>query len=326
MAYRPQYRVSRKIATVPITAGGFITVDLPRDYDYESIFLRIAGTVQVTTAYSAVRAEAPCQAVQRVEILADGKNTLFSAPFWFACVANQVRPLNHNGSRATTPPAGFAVATYTVEALGAVDFSSLDCVRPKDSNFRSSGLSLFQARFTFGAVSDLFVGAGVGTFPTLMLEVWAEQMVELPDSAGQIARPGFVKKISYQEIALLSSNVNQELRLPAGNLIKSVMLRTEGNPTAGEPSALVLNNLQLAAGVDVRLNMTGPQLRAKNNMEYGAFNPGYYIADVTRQGQAVGFLSELWDVGSTNEPKLIMDVTGGAAVKMQAVVTEYLPA
>lgn len=318
-----QYRVLRKVATVPVTGGGFATIDLPRDYDYESIFIRVAGGLQVTVLATSVRAEAPTQIVQRLEVIADGKNNLFSAPFWFTCLGNRARPITETGARAVTPPSGVAIATYQVEANGIIDMMTADAVRPKDSNFRSSGLSLFQLRMTFGQPGDSFVG-GTVVYNNMFVEIYVQQLVEVPDAAGQMTSPIALKKVSYQEIGLASSNANQEIRLPAGNQIKSVLVRTDGTTTAGEPSTTVLNNAQLAAGVDVRFNLTGPQLRAKNNADFGAFTAGYYVLDLTAKGQAAINLTDLWDVSGSAEPKLVLDVVGGANVKLQAVVTEYI--
>jgi len=133
-----------------------------------------------------------------------------------------------------------------------------------------------------------------------------------------------LKKVSFQEVALISSNANQEIRLPAGNFIRSVVLRTDGLTTAGEPSTGVLNNVQLTAGVDVRMNLGAANLRAKNNADYGFIPAGYYVADVCSKGDAAVNLTDLWDVTGASEPKVIVDVNGGASVKMQAVVTEYI--
>jgi hypothetical protein len=319
-----QYRVIRKVATVPVVAGGFATVDLPRDYDYEAVFFRINGGLQVTVNGTAVRAEAPCQTVSRIEIVADGKNNLFSAPFWFASLGNYARKLTEQGARVTTPPTGFVIATYQVEAIASVDFMTVDGVRPKDTNFRSSGLSLFQARLTFGNAVDNFVG-GTVNFSSMNVDIFVTQIVEMPDASGVLSKPVAIKKVTYQELALLASNANQEVRLPAGNLIKSVLIRTDGSTTAGEPSVAVLNNVQLAAGVDVRVNLSGVNLLAKNNADCGKMQLGYYALDITTKGGNDVNLTDLWDVTGAAEPKLIMDVTGGATVKAQAVVTEYIP-
>lgn len=88
-----QFRILRKVATVPVSGGGFATIDLPRDYDYESIFVRVNGGLQVTVLATSVRAEAPTHVIQRLEVIADGKNNLYSAPFWFSCLGNRDRPI-----------------------------------------------------------------------------------------------------------------------------------------------------------------------------------------------------------------------------------------
>jgi len=320
-----QFRIKRTYATVAVVAGGFATIDLPRGYDYESLHIRAYGTVNVTTLYTSVRAEAPVQVISRVEVLADGRNTLFSAPFWFATLGKYDRPnMLETGARVTTPPTAAAVAAYPFEANGVVDFMTPDGERPKDSNFRTDGLQLFQLRLTFGNPGDMFVGAGVSTFTTANVEISTVELVELPDANGQRTSPVALKKVSFQEIAVPTTNANQEIRLPAGNMIKSVVLRTEGGVTAGEPGATVLNRVQVFSGVDVRVNNLAAAVRGQNNNDYGSLTAGYYVADLARNGSGAAKLSELWDVTRQAEPKVSMDITGGANVKAQVVVTEYL--
>lgn len=320
-----QFRIKRTYATVAVVAGGFATIDLPRGYDYESIHVRAYGSVQVTTLFTSVRAEAPVQCISRCEVVADGRNTLFSAPFWFATLAKYDRPsMLEQGARVTTPPTAAAVATYPFEANGVIDLMTPDGERPKDSNFRTDGLQLFQLRLTFGNPGDMFVGAGVAVYTSANVEISTVELVELPDANGQRTSPVALKKVSFQEIAVPTTNANQEIRLPAGNMIKSVVLRTEGSVTAGEPTATVLNRLQVFSGVDVRVNSLGASIRGQNNNDYGLLTTGYYVADLSRNGSSTAKLSELWDVTRQAEPKISMDITGGANVKAQAVVTEYL--
>jgi hypothetical protein len=322
-----QFRLQRKVKSPAIVAGGFDTVDLPRGYDYEAVFFRIEASLNVTVNTTSVRAEAPVQLVPRVELIADGKNTVFSAPFWAISLGSFARPLPESGARATTPPSAATVATYAVEAIGAIDLATVDGLRPKDSNFRSYGLSLLQTRLTFGLASDPFVlGAGAVAFSgSPVVDVFTAELVEDMVAPGKFATdPVAIRKVSFQEQAFAASNANAEIRLPAGNLIRSTLTRTEGGTTAGEPS-LQINNRQLLNGVDVRINLTGKQLRAKNNADYGQLTSGYYVADVLARGQSAVALSELWDVSAAAEPKEILDITGGASVKAQIVTTEYIP-
>lgn len=322
---RGQYRIKRRIATVPVVAGGFATIDLPRGYDYETIGLRIAGGLQVTAGATSVRAENPCQSVQRVEVIIDGRTTAFSAPFWYCALGNVGRALTDANARATTPASGVAIATYQVEAVGMVDFAFTEGERPKDSNLRTSGFSLFQLRLTFGNPGDNFVG-GTVVYNNLNVEVFSMECIEQPDEKGAYTTPFMLRKTSFQEIAVPTTNANQEVRLPAGNLISKVTTRTEGNVTAGEPSVTILNALQLASGVDVRLSLSGPQLRASNNADYGLVTAGYYIADVLSRGRSARSLTECWDVRGQAEPKVLMDIVGGANVRAQLVVEEFIPA
>jgi hypothetical protein len=324
----PQYRISRKVKTLNVVAGGFDTADLPRSYDYESIFLRISGVLNVTTGCTSVRAEAPCQLVPRVIVIADGKNNIFNAPFWATSLARIDRELASSGARATTPPTAATVAAYTVEAIGVIDLATVDGMRPKDSNFRTSALSLFQIQCQFGAAIDSFVpGAGVVSFTgTPTVEIFTRELVELPDDKNQFTNPIMLRKVSSQEMAVAASNPSAEIRLPAGNLLKSVLFRGEGSVTAGEPSSGVINAVQLASGIDVRVNLTGPQLRAQNNADFGQITTGYYITDVTKVGPAPIRLQDLWDLTGQTEPKAILDVTGAANNKVQAIITEYIPA
>lgn len=323
---KPQYRIRRKVASMAYSAGGQLTQDLPRDYDYEVLVLRITGSLQVTGVATSVRAEAPCQLVSRVEVVSDGKNTLFNAPFWFASLGSYDRSLLQSGGRATTPPTSPAVATYAVEAIGSVDFMTPDGVHPKDTNFRPSGLSLFQLRLSFGQPGDAFVGGTVVAVAGMAVEVFAAQVIEQAGTDGTYTNPIGLKKVSTQQIAVLATNSGQEIRLPAGNFVKSILLRAEGAVTALEPSAAVINNIIMQNGVDVRWNLSGAQTRALNNLDYGQITTGYYITDFTTKGRAPINLSELWDVTNPAEPKAILDVTGGASNNVQAVITEYIMA
>jgi hypothetical protein len=319
-----QYRIQRKVASIPVVAGGFGLQDLPRSYDYEAVFFRIQASLQVTVAATSVRAEAPTQIVPRVEIVSDGKNTLLSAPFWSISLARYERDLIFSGARVTTPPSAVGIATYAVEAIGVHDFMTADGTRPKDSNFRTSALSMFQTRLTFGQAGDSFVGGTVNFTGTNNVDVFTAEIVELPAADGSYSLPMALKKVSFFSQAFAASNANAEMRLPAGNLIKSVVLRADGGTTAGEPS-LSLNNVKLQSGVDVRLDLAAANLRAKNNADFGGtILAGYYIADVTSKGTAKINLSDLWDVTGQAEPKVIVDITGGANVTLTAVVTEYI--
>lgn len=322
-----QFRVKSVIARVPVVPGSFALVDIPRQYDSESISFRLTGQIQVTAAATAVRAEAPTQLIQRVDIVSDGRNQICSAPYW-ALVFGAFDRINKQGvgARNTLAPSSTAIGTYNIEALGVYDYCLPDGERAKDSNFPTQNLSLYQFRLTFGNASDCFVN-GTANLINCFVEVTYTEMVEIPDSDGKRTMPFFMKKMSFQEYAPGGNNGNYEIRIPAGNLIKNALIRTEGSPSGGftgEPTTLAIRNVIARAGQDVRLNITGDSLRSENSMIVGNILPGYYFHDFTRAANNASRMTELWDVTRQAEPKLIFDVQAIATTKIGVVITEML--
>lgn len=65
---RSQQRLKRYIGKQSWTDNGRVVFDLPRDYDLESIVIRVAGTSTLSVAGTAVRAEAPLQEIGRAHV------------------------------------------------------------------------------------------------------------------------------------------------------------------------------------------------------------------------------------------------------------------
>lgn len=318
-----QYRIKRRIAQVPVTENGVLTIDVPRGYDIEGLYFRLYGTVNVTTNFTAVRAEAPAQLVKRIELVADGKNTIASVPF---VLLNRGNVFRRGQVGSLTPPSAATIAAYSVEATGVLDQNNVDGIRGKDSNLRTMGMSLLQLRFTFGAVVDLFTGAGVGNLSNVYIDVFSTEMIELPDEKGDITKPLYLVKRAYQDIAFTASNANAQVILPVGNILRGVVLRAEGATTAGEPSDAVINNIQLASGVDVRFNLPYLDARAMNKLDYDitTLPTGIVVADLMTEGGYNTQASEGWDLTNASEAKLILDVTGGANVKVTVETIELI--
>ena len=314
-----QFRIKRRIAQVAVTENGQATYDIPRGYDIEGIHLRLAGDVVVTTAGAAVRAEAPTQLIKRVELIADGKNTLVSVPFVMLNKGNVFR--KQLGK--LTPPSAAAIATYSVEADGMIDFALVDGIRPKDSSLRTYGMSLLQMRFTFGQAEDLFTGAPVGTLTGMYVEISLVECVEERDAKGDfVTKPIALKKVAYQDINVAASNANQEIVLPVGNGMRGVILRAEIN---GEPSDAVINNIILQSGVDVQFNLPAKVAKRINEHDYELTMPvGFYVADMMKFGPSDVKLADVWDLTRASEAKLVLDVTGGAGYKVTVETIEFI--
>lgn len=324
-----QYRIRRLIAQVPFTENGFYSQDLPRGYDIEHVGVRFNGTINITTLVAAgYRAEAPVQLLKRIEIIADGKNTIASVR---GDVMNRSQAAFRKGQNGTlTPPSATGVAAYpNVNASLVIDQNIPDGVRPKDSNLRTSGMQLLQIKFTFGQVSDMFKpGAGAGNATVSFVDIWTSELVEIADPNDKsVTTPLYLRKRSYQDIAVVTSNAALDVQLPIGNVMRGVVLRAEGLTTAGEPDDTVLQNVILRSLTDVRLNMPYLDLREQNKFDYAVTTlpTGICIADIMCSGQESGVrATEGWDLTRASEAKLTLNVTGGANVKVSAMVEELL--
>lgn len=326
-----QYRLKRRQVVTNVTENGQATFDLSRGYDYESIHIRITANVNVTTAGTAVRALAPCQLLKRMELIADGKNTIASVPGWWLRLNTR-----RSNSGYQLPPTAATIATYAVEFNGILDQAMIDGVRPKDSNLRTAKMSLLQARFTFGALADLFTGSPAGTITAFQIELITVETVELPGADGKISDPLYLQKRSYQDISLPASNANAQVILPVGNALRGVTILATVN---GEPSNSVINNVTLASGVDVRFNLPGPALQRLTSMDYegigivsnyatwacsSSLPTGIYEVDLMRNGGNDVKVTDAWDLSKASEAKLILDVNGGAGYQITVVTQEFI--
>lgn len=326
-----QYRIKRRTHSHVLTENNVVTMDMPRGYDLESLFFRVTGTANVTTAGSAVRALAPTHLIKRIELIADGKNTIASIPGWSLCKSQKRSQFGY-----MLPPTAASIAAYAVEFNGVLDQALIDGIRPKDSNLRTAGMSLLQLRITTGACVDLFTGAPAGTMTAFALDVGTVETIELPDDKGNLTKPLYLQKRSYQDIAIPASNANQQIVLPIGNALRGVDILCSIN---GEPSNLVLNNVQLASGVDVRVNLPAPLLQRMNSMDYEPIGvlsnstgvsssslppTGFYAIDLIRNGNSDVKVTDAWDLSKASEAKLVMDVNGGAGYQITIVTTEFI--
>lgn len=323
-----QFRIKRLINQVAVVENGFATQDLPRGYDIETVGYRLNGTMNITTVMAgAIRAESPIQYIKRVEIIADGKNTIESVR---ADIMNRALMALRRGQLGSLkPPTAQSVAAYPIMASFAIDQSMVDGLRPKDSNLRSSGMQLLQTKFTFGQTTDCFVaGTGAGNLSSGFVDVWTSELVEIPDpNTKQITRPLYLMKRSYQDIVISASNAAMDVVLPIGNIMRGVVFRAEGNVTAWEPDNATLVGIILRSLTDVRINVPYLDLREQNIFDYGIVTlpAGICFADIMANGQEGGVrATEGWDLTRASEAKATLNVVSGAAAKVSLLAIELL--
>lgn len=307
-----QVRGFRRVALVPLTADGqVIQVDLPRGPAIEAVMVRLSGTFNVTTLYTAVLELAPLQLVQRVDWLINGNVTLDSISGLMAYInpfRRQLAPL--------TPPATAAVGLKTVDGVFFLDRALMDGARPKDSLLKTDfGVTTNQLRIQLGTLSSMFTGAGVSAYTgSLQLEVWVCDYQEARDANGNTPSPLYYLKRSEQSYPITANNANFQIRLSTGNRLRAITARVADAGTGVVALGGAVGSIRLARGGDTRVDTPAIVQQFMNRTAYGIAIPnGTFIIDLANEGQLNGArYSEFWPIPSTADTYLTLDVVTAA--------------
>lgn len=319
-----QQRIRRQLVSQTFAEGGSDTFDLPRNYDLESLMIRMTGNVNVGTTFAGgVRAESPAQILKRVEVIAEGRTTLdqLSGPSaMYSMYMREGNPLTNYGR--VTPAAAVAVQPFAFNVL--LDRAMFDGPRPKDTNFRTTQLGLFQLKLTYGVSADLYqAGAGAGTLTAPVVALDIDELIEYPNAQKQVSVPAYVMKRSQIDLLVGASNNNIQQRMPTGNLLRSVLMMARTN---GEPSNALLNNFILQRGVDTRYNRSAAALKIENAGQLGYTPPtGLYLADLAKTGGRFAKITDCWNLAGSAEVYAVFDITVVATTIMTMTVTELIP-
>jgi hypothetical protein len=301
-----------KIGT--ITGAGGVTrgIDLPRKDLYRELYLRTSLVNTLTTVGPAVAAlNDPYPIIKRIEVIADGKDTLKSISgvglmqknYWF-----------YRRYMDRTMPA-LSAAALTMRAGLIVPFAMPKTVREADTFLDSSRLSLLELRVTFGTDADLYTTQPTTTALTsISVAVHAHQAINLgkPLALGVYKEGTIEKQVSATTSAL-------QVALPVGNAYRGFLIETEVD---GNPADSLINNIKVQSGTTVFYNADLPDARefwrAKNGLQnigagsvvvnpaagYGP-TPGYHYIDFCPEGR----LADALNTANLSNLDIVFDVT-----------------
>jgi len=357
-----QQRIKRIIQQQQIVSSNQLTFQLPRNYDIETVYVNIQGSITYPAALTnnAIRSDAPFGYMTRVEVIAEGRQTLFSVPGYILGMMNvrrhkrptyrervetygqhQSYPLQY-----VAPTSAMTVSTtQTWAGTICIDFQNIAGIRPKDTNLRSGGLQTLDLKITFGDITTFFYGlAGAPTAtpfaapnpaaqPSLatytltpgLCTVAISEIQELADKSGKISSPTWVQRWTHQDANVAGAQANFQLLLPTDNFVGAVMLCTK---IAGESVDGVLSNIYLRRGIDVRYNLpVGTIQQAISNLDYDWYlSPGFYVADLVGVGQSQIKIAESWNLQGGADTRVAVDTLSGNAFTNLGVTTvEYIP-
>lgn len=368
-----QQRIKRLIASQPFVANSQVVFqNLPRNYDAEGYMVQISGSITTPVALPAgsntfkpaLRTDSPFGLIPRVELIAEGRQTLVSCPAYVLGIANVWRrrawysPMDANTfAQVQTPGLTRNVATastalvenVTLPFVGTffIDLQSINGMRAKDSAFRTGGLQTLELKLTTSDSSGLFyqpgatllttpfsapaigatLAATLGTVVVLnptTVRLFSCELQELLGANEQTSLPGYVKRISHQDVPIASANSNLEIQLPTDNYMEAIILSSR---IGGEGVDTIINNIQLKRGVDVRLNLVDNDLMALNERDYSHPRfPGEYVCDLMTSGAVYDKIADAWNLQGGADTRVALDVSNpGANVIVGVTSIEYIP-
>ncbi len=318
--------LEREIGTVVYAANQTRTVQLPRNYAYRKLYLKLVAQMDIAAGASAgtPKDSCPAQLISSIEIRANGRDVIkrldLESLHRFTQIRYGVRPY------IDSLPSGFAQQTDMAAGCHAIlDFEMWRAVRPIDSLLDSAGLATLEMIITFGSGNDVMNDAfdGAVTVDDATLYISSLEAVGVP------AGTKFMLNKEYQiRSQVNAASTNHQITIPVGNMFRSFILKTHSD---GDQVNTILNNIQLKAGTEVFKNRRAFLLQCDNRVELGleisevagsggAINhyyltnllEGYYLLEFVKDGR----LTESLDTSRLSSLELLLDVNNPGTVDM----------
>jgi hypothetical protein len=310
-----QLRYKRKWKDVNFSANGNETIDLPIGFDLESLHLYLQGTITNSVGYTTCLTEGLAKLIRRVELLANGE-VVATLPGTFLFHGNFAR---RAGVIKVNPGVGAAV--QTCEIVGFMDLAHVGGMRPKDTNLRTFGFRQLQLRVYWGALTDMYTGAGTTTATALTLTVSTYEENQIGGIQGSQA-PEARRLYKYVlDKPYASANGNERILLDPNILYRGIMLRCENN---GELSSSVLNNVKIQYGTENPVDLPASMIQDANTQDLDFVLPvGYYFIDFSPAAGGLAKFSDFLDTYLNPNAYMVLDVNGGAGYRIQAVAHQF---
>jgi len=296
--------LQRKIDEIDIEESAVKSIRLPLDYEYRKLMLRMELTMTLTGGSSdpTYRAEAETGLIQRIEIIANGKDTIKSYSM------SELRALNlfrmHTAPQISKAAISGA-ADYLIRAACVINFVMPDGYNPVDTLLRSRNLSTLQLKITFGTLTANVITGGdrAATVKSgSKIYVTSRESFGLPADA-----PVNLNKEFSQQNEVTGASQKLDLNVAVGNIIKSIMLRATD---AGVPEDDIIESVQLFSGTEVFLELDRDDLRFINKLdrELETLPAGYYLINTTPDG---GLITEALDARAMSQLKMRITASKG---------------
>jgi hypothetical protein len=284
-----------------------VTIDVPRGPHIEGVWITIAGTINVTTAFTAARQLAPYYMVRRADWVINSNATMdsISGP-----QAYQLQAVTRRNLPVSISPA-VAVGPTSFRMTIFLDRALMDMGRPKDSLQKTdAGMSNNQIKLQLGALANMFIGAGAATYTAVTVKAHVIDYQCARDSNGETYDPLYYIKRNGFNLSVQGAGNGQQFRVNTGNRLRLLSLRVL-DATTLEPNSALCTRLKLSRAGDTRVDVDAAELGFLNAGAYGGqLASGQFVIDIANVGQVSGIrYSEFWPIPSAADTNLFVDTT-----------------
>lgn len=307
------------IPVIPFDSGNTRSVELSRSYLIKQLELRLAGTLTHGGAPTPVGSESPLALIRAIEIIADGRKTLFRAS---GKDLFRLAHITHGKRGELTAPTGASPQPFAATIL--IDHQALRFRKPVDSYLDPRGFEKLELRVTWGTIADLVTG---GTTPAIAATTQISgTLLQSSEGEKHIIASKLVTQIQKDVVA---TTPMLEMVIPRTGLLAGILFRTERDSVAVND---ILNRITLVSDNNISHvhQIVAADLQRRNVITYqldlgggpDGQVTGYYYLDLTEDG----FLQSALNTFVLNELKVLLDVTRTSGVEMiTATLLQFEP-
>jgi len=277
--------VIRRIGQINFTQENQpLSLDLPRKNFYRQLILRLTVVDNITTVGpGALFANTPSQWLKRIEVIADGRDTLKSISARALLFKDFFNFCSY--PRRIVPTLGVGLNTWVLTLI--LPFTVPRSIREADCLLDSGRLSTFELRLTGGQCSDLYsTQPTTRAFSSASVEVLLHEAIKLDTKP---MNPSVYKELSLQR-QLTATATEFQLLLPVGNLYRGFMIEAIADNV---PRNDIISEIQIRSGTQVFFKAPWNNVKEANaqfnNMESVAFD-GYAYVEFCPEGRLVDAL------------------------------------
>lgn len=307
--------LEREVGSITFAANQQRTLQLPRNYAYRMIMLKLVANLSWTeTTAGVVKDSAPAQLVRNLMVRVNGRDVVKNIDLETLHRLSQIR----YGTRpkVVSPANTTAAANQDLEVHAFLPFAMWRSVKPVDSLLDSSGMATLELIVDFGVGNDVFGGAYGGTVTVNSCTLYVASI----EAVGVPAGTQFMVNKEYRITSqVTAANASHQINLPVSNLYRCFVLKTVSDDVLVNT---ILTSIQLKSGTEVYKQRLGGFLQMDNRLDYSLECPvalaaalggasyanrlldGYYMLEFVRDGR----LTECLDSSRLSSLELILNV------------------